>query len=289
MGRVTHVCVTCAEHFTRKYSATRHNITVHGNRGEIVPLLEYLVGRYCGRIPASNPFWYSGRHSKKNRIYDFGRAIAVRSNYIGDTSYLGGWKGQYHQQLVMHVCVTCAEHFTTRYSASRHNLALHCNRGEIVPLLEYLAGRASGRYQASHPSLYRRSKEKRIYEFGYATAAADSVGDTFRPAGLQGQYDHQQLSPSSSSSTIHDQPPDVLPYPTDQSQSAHTADDYGTLSEETRLKIEELKKRIYRYAQYHPNPVAVINCIIYYCNNGDNTLLDEKLEQLRSIDAISRY
>jgi hypothetical protein len=175
------------------------------------------------------------------------------------------------------------------YSASRHNLALHCNRGEIVPLLEYLAGRASGRYQASHPSLYRRSKEKRIYEFGYATGAADSVGDTFRPAGLQGQYDHQQLSPSSSSSTIHDQPPDVLPYPTDQSQSAHTADDYGTLSEETRLKIEELKKRIYRYAQYHPNPVAVINCIIYYCNNGDNTLLDEKLEQLRSIDAISRY
>ena len=65
MGRVTHVCATCAEHFTRKYSATRHNITVHGNRGEIVPLLEYLVGRYSGRIPASNPFWYSGRHSKK--------------------------------------------------------------------------------------------------------------------------------------------------------------------------------------------------------------------------------
>ena len=39
-----YVCTTCSEHFTRKYSAKRHNITVHhGNGGEIVPLVEYLV------------------------------------------------------------------------------------------------------------------------------------------------------------------------------------------------------------------------------------------------------
>jgi hypothetical protein len=62
-----------------------------------------------------------------------------------------------------------------------------------------------------------------------------------------------------------------------------------TLSQETILKIQELKRLIYRYSQYHRNPAAVINCIVYYCKNGDNTLLDEKLEQLRSIDAISKY
>jgi hypothetical protein len=62
-----------------------------------------------------------------------------------------------------------------------------------------------------------------------------------------------------------------------------------TLSQETMLKIEELKRLIYKYPQYHRNPGAVINCIIYYCNNDDNTLLDEKLEQLRSIDAIRNY
>jgi hypothetical protein len=47
------------------------------------------------------------------------------------------------------VSATCAQHFTRRYSATRHNLTIHDNRGEIVPLLEYLAGRNSGRYHAS--------------------------------------------------------------------------------------------------------------------------------------------
>ena len=59
----------------------------------------------------------------------------------------------------------------------------------------------------------------------------------------------------------------------------------ATLSQETILKIEELKRLIYRYSQYQRNPGAFINCIVYYCNNGDNTLLDEKLEQLRGIDS----
>ena len=62
-----------------------------------------------------------------------------------------------------------------------------------------------------------------------------------------------------------------------------------TVSQETTLKIEELKRLMYRYYQYHHNPVAVVNCTVYYCNNGDNTLLNEKLEQLRSIDAIGAY
>jgi hypothetical protein len=88
--------------------------------------------------------------------------------------------------------------------------------------------------------------------------------------------------------------PDVLTYPTNptfQSQSMNTTDDEETttLSEETILKIEGLKRLIYRYSQYHRNPGAVINWIVYHCNNGDNTLLDVKLEQLRSIDVISNY
>ena len=75
----------------------------------------------------------------------------------------------------------------------------------------------------------------------------------------------------------------MSPYPnhtTFQSQSMNTTDDEKstTLSHETTLKIQELKRLIYRYSQYHHNPGAVINCIIYYCNNGDNTLLDEKLD-----------
>ena len=188
-----------------------------------------------------------------------------------------------------YVCATCSEHFTRKYSAKRHNITIHGNGGEIVPLLEYLVARKSGRYQASHPSWYRRS-EKRIDRFGHATVT-DSIGDAFRPRGLQ------QQTPLQSTPTLSPPPsqplyPGASPYPTDQiSQPIDTSNDEETttLSRETILKIEELERLIYRCSQYHHNPGAVINCIIYYCNNGDNTLLDEKLEQLRSIDAISKY
>ena len=117
---------------------------------------------------------------------------------------------------IEYVCATCEEHFTRRYSATRHNITIHNNRGEIVSLLEYLVGRSSGRYQAGHPFWYRRpSKEKSIHNFGDATSVADSMGDAFRPPDLQShqhsleQQDRcqqQSLSPSipPSSAAIHD-------------------------------------------------------------------------------------
>ena len=128
--------------------------------------------------------------------------------------------------------------------------AHHNNGGEIVPLVEYLVRRSSGRYQASDPSWYRRS-EKFIRKFGRAMVT-DSMGHVFRTGGLpreqqDGHYQYQSLeaqeryhrrqqqeqslSPSilPSPTTIQDHPPpDVLPYPTDltfQSQSMNTTDD----------------------------------------------------------------
>jgi TPP-dependent pyruvate/acetoin dehydrogenase alpha subunit len=58
---------------------------------------------------------------------------------------------------VTYVCTTCSQHFTTKYSAKRHNI-IAAHRGEIVTLVEYLMGRLSGRYQASHPSWYRKRR-----------------------------------------------------------------------------------------------------------------------------------
>ena len=71
----------------------------------------------------------------------------------------------------------------------------------------------------------------------------------------------------------------------------NTTDDEETttISQETILKIAELKRLIHRYPQYHCNPGAVISCVIYFCNNGDNTFLDEKLEQLRTLHNAMGY
>jgi hypothetical protein len=208
-----------------------------------------------------------------------------------------------------YVCATCEEHFTRRYSASRHNLTIHGNRGEIVSLLEYLVGRSSRRYHASHPFWYRRRREKGIRRFGHATTVADSVRETVLAAALQGQYQPQRQSleeqeryPWQQQQGVSQSIPPAAPaiqesssYPTDevfQSQSVDTTDDEETttiLSQETRLKIEELKRLLYKYPQYHYNPAAVVACVIHFCNDDDNSFLDEKLEQLRLLDTAMGY
>ncbi|MGC2570636.1 MAG: hypothetical protein WA364_03920 [Candidatus Nitrosopolaris sp.] len=65
MGRPNYVCATCSEHFTRKYSATRHNHNLHNGAAEIVRLIDYLAGRFSGQYKPDNPFWY-----KRNNPYD---------------------------------------------------------------------------------------------------------------------------------------------------------------------------------------------------------------------------
>jgi hypothetical protein len=199
-----------------------------------------------------------------------------------------------------YVCATCSEHFTRRYSAARHNLTIHKGIGEIVTYLEYLVGRNSGRYRPSHPSLYRkRRREKGNRDSRYATTvAADSMGDTFPPGVLQGQYyrhypQHQQQAPSGPI------PLPSLPQPSAQDVSQYSPDqiirpvestkDEGTLSEETMLKIQGLRRLMYKYPQYHSNPDVILKCATHFSINGDNTLLDEWLERFHTLDAISKY
>jgi hypothetical protein len=187
-----------------------------------------------------------------------------------------------------HVCATCSEHFTRKYSATRHNLTIHNGRGEIVTLLEYLVGRNSGRYRPSHPSLYRRRRDEKRNNFGCATPVADSMGETFRHRGMQGQYYHypqyQQQAPAPSI------PLPSLPIPATQdvspSQPLTTTHDHGILSQETMLKIQELKRLVYGNLQYCPDPNAYIKSIIYLCNDGHKPFLDEKLEELRMISLM---
>ena len=192
-----------------------------------------------------------------------------------------------------YVCTICSEHFTRKYSAKRHVITIHGNRGEIVSLLEYIVGRSSGRYRASHPFWYhRRRKEKPIHTFAPGATAADSMGDTLRPGGLQQETLSRSIpTPLSLQSASQPQPqsPDVSPYPTDRiSQPIDTRNDQGTLSQETMLKIQELKRLVYRYPQYYSNPDAVIKCATYWSINGDNTVLDEILENLRMFSNFMR-
>jgi hypothetical protein len=67
MGRPNYVCATCSEHFTRKYSANRHNQNLHNGAAEIVRLIDYLAGRSSGQYTPNHPFWYK-RSNPYNKI-----------------------------------------------------------------------------------------------------------------------------------------------------------------------------------------------------------------------------
>src|SRR5262249_28212634 len=87
MGRPSYVCTVCSEHFTRKYSANRHNHNIHNGAAEIVRLIEYLVGRSSGRYLASHPSWFrKQRGFQWDCSYDadeYNDEISILCSYIG--------------------------------------------------------------------------------------------------------------------------------------------------------------------------------------------------------------
>jgi hypothetical protein len=56
------------------------------------------------------------------------------------------------------------------------------------------------------------------------------------------------------------------------------------LSRDTIVKIDELRRLMNKYPKYNINPDGIIQWAIHSSLNGDSTFLDDKLEQLRSID-----
>jgi hypothetical protein len=169
--------------------------------------------------------------------------------------------------------------------------------------MEYLAGRSSNRYQPTREFLNRRGRgrgrigvtacgglQRPIHNFERATpVVADSLGDTFRPGSLQrqvqgqGQYHsylHQQQGPYQTAATGTDQ--------ISQSRFQHQTrerNDWG-ISEDAIPKIVELRRLLHSTA--FPNPDVVMQSAKYFCMQGDNTFLEDKLAYLHRVDAIGQ-
>jgi hypothetical protein len=181
---------------------------------------------------------------------------------------------------ITYVCTTCSEHFTRKYSATRHNLTLHDGRGEIVRLLEYLEGSLSGRYMPSHPSWYRRNQKWQTptadnsnNKSGLAIFA-DSVGETFRPGnGLQ-----QARQGNTYKNSYYSSSP-IL-------QATHKSVDppYGAQSQETSLKIKELETLLNKH--HFPHGDIILRLAVYAAIKGNEIYLDEKLALLHKFDIM---
>ena len=70
MASCTWVCATWAQHFTRRYTANRHNTDLHDGKGIIVRILDYLVGRVSGQYLPNDPLEYRRERQKNGTSLD---------------------------------------------------------------------------------------------------------------------------------------------------------------------------------------------------------------------------
>ena len=142
--------------------------------------------------------------------------------------------------------------FTRKYSGKRHNFNIHSDRSEIVPYIEYMAGRGSGRYLVSHPSWYRKQKGSQC-DRSYPSenrVIADTTS-SFRPE------------------TLHRYPlPAALP---------------NTQTTMVQHKLEELRLLLGKFSSPQ-NARTILELAKYNLRQGDEQFLNERLEQLRMLD-----
>ncbi|MFZ0511900.1 MAG: hypothetical protein WAM14_09865 [Candidatus Nitrosopolaris sp.] len=150
-----------------------------------------------------------------------------------------------------YVCTVCSQHFTRKYSAKRHNFNIHSGRSEIVPYIEYMAGRSSGRYLANHPSWYRKQKGSQ-WNSSYPSenrVIADTTS-SFRPETL------------------------LQPYP-----AAYPNSQTVTVQQ----KMEELRVLAGKYSSPQ-DAHKILEWANITLGQGDESFLNNKLEQLRMLD-----
>ncbi|MFY9871337.1 MAG: hypothetical protein WAK17_16605 [Candidatus Nitrosopolaris sp.] len=150
-----------------------------------------------------------------------------------------------------YVCATCSEHFTRKYSAKRHNFNIHAGRSEIVPFVEYMVGRSSGRYLASHPSWYRKQRQLQAnHSYPSENHAIADTASSFRPETL------------------------LQPYPAALPNSQTTI---------VQHKLEELRLLLGKFSSPHDAHI-ILELAKFNLRQGDEGFLNERLEQFRMFD-----
>jgi hypothetical protein len=174
------------------------------------------------------------------------------------------------------VCATCGEHFTRKYSATRHNNNLHAGNGLIVTLLDYIVGRASGHYS---PSDHRTSKNYKPFIHDYTPRRPS------KPV-LQGTANSDRPYPANNNNNynnnLYENSDLSYRYPTPN--TINNADDKPVDKVHVRTrKYDEIRTLVAKY--YTPEAVDNTLAVVRgYMNLGDDRLLDEQLAFFRKLE-----
>ena len=69
MGSKIWVCAVCSQDFTRKSSAYRHTRDLHHGTGEIVRMIDYVIGRIAGEYKPGNPLTHRSGYMKHDSTF----------------------------------------------------------------------------------------------------------------------------------------------------------------------------------------------------------------------------
>jgi len=173
------------------------------------------------------------------------------------------------------VCATCTEHFTRKYSASRHNKNLHFGNGQIVRLLDYIVGRASGLYLPSDP---RTSKNHNPFIHDYTPGSPSkpvSQGITSNNRPYPANNNNNNNNKYENSDLVHY-------YPTPNAITNADAKPVDKVQDRKR-KYDEIRTLVAKY--YIPEAVDNTLAVVRgYMNLGDDRLLDEQLAFFRKLE-----
>jgi hypothetical protein len=156
-----------------------------------------------------------------------------------------------------YVCTICSEHFTRKFSGKRHNYSIHNGSAVIVPYIEYMAGRNSGTYQASHPSWYRKQRGFRGNQPSIQSHTVADTRSSFQPQSSQQSF---QFPYGSANST----------------QMAQQA------------KLDELKALLAKYTS-QAQGYAIFQRAKSQLGEGDDRFLNDMLNQLRIRDSAQPW
>jgi hypothetical protein len=169
------------------------------------------------------------------------------------------------------VCATCAEHFTRKYSASRHNFNLHFGNGQIVRLLDYIVGRASGQYLQSDP---RTSKNYNPFVHDYTPRWQS------KPVSQDGANNDRPYPANNNNNNNKYENSDLVHhYPTPTAISSADAKPVDKVQDRKR-KYDELRIFLTKYCNVEAaqRTLAIAR---WYLSQGDDRSMDEILTTFR--------
>jgi hypothetical protein len=74
MSKITWMCAECAQDFTRRPTAVRHNTNLHDGKGRLVRFVDYIIGRITGEYPAANPLLFRSAKKKPQKPFGFDKS-----------------------------------------------------------------------------------------------------------------------------------------------------------------------------------------------------------------------